>query len=122
MARGWTPTEDAIIRENAEMGPSWEGYAILLPGRSKTAIMSRRQKLGVAFDRGGARPATKRDKPRRKPQRNPQADAGTWTDEQSVTLVKCVLDMTRRTGHTTRECFFQLAKVVAAYRSEREER
>lgn len=130
----WSPTEDAIIRENAEMGPSWEGYALLLPGRTQAAIMKRRQALGVSFkqprarkttarDEGGwgrsAKPAQKKPKPKakQKPKRRElPPDDGSWTNEQIEQLVRCALTMTEWTGHSLRDCVFELARVVRAYR------
>lgn len=111
----WTPTEDAIIRENADMGPSWEGYALLLPGRSKTAIMSRRQKLGVQFTRGGARDKAEHRRPRQK-----RAESSTaWTAEQTEALVLCMQEMTEKTNHTVNECLVEFARIVRAYKAER---
>jgi len=113
MAKPWTPTEDAIIRENAAMGPSWEGYALLLPGRTQAAIMSRRQYLGVQFGNGGARKGASRKKPRRKSHALPDTS---WTPQQNESLVRGVMEMTERTGHTVRECVVQFARIVTASR------
>lgn len=113
MAKPWTPTEDAIIRENAAMGPSWDGYALLLPGRTQAAIMSRRQHLGVQFGSGGARKGCERRKPRKKHHALPDTN---WTDEQNEALVRSVMEMTERTGHTLRECVVQFARIVTAHR------
>lgn len=112
MARAWTPAEDAIIRENAAMGPSWEGYALLLPGRTQGAIMSRRQHLGVQLG-GGARKGASRGK--QKTKRRPLPDTG-WTQEQNEALVRGVQRMTEETGHTVRECVVQFARLVVACR------
>ena len=112
----WTPTEDAIIRENADMGPSWEGYALLLPGRSKTAIMSRRQKLGVQFEIGGARKSGNRKKVRKTRHALPDT---IWTDEENEALVRSVVEMTERTNHTARECVVQFARIIKTYRKQK---
>lgn len=112
----WTPTEDAIIRENADMGPSWEGYALLLPGRTKAAIMVRRQKLGVQFEVGGARKGNNQKKTRRTRHALPDT---IWTDEENEALVRSVVEMTERTNHTVRECVVQFARIVRAYKAER---
>ncbi len=119
--RLWTPTEDAIIRENASLGPSWEGYRLLLPGRTEAAIMARRKKLGVAFDRPGAQ------KKKRTVRRGPKGEVrpkgelppgdGSWTDEQHERLVLGFKTMTERCDHTAAECVVEFARIVAAYRS-----
>lgn len=116
MARPWTPTEDAIIRENAAMGPSWEGYALLLPGRTQAAIMSRRQHLGVQFDRGGTREKAKR---RPRPKKQVQTNA-VWTAEQTESLVLCMQTMTKKTNHSINECLVEFARIVRAYKKEKE--
>lgn len=110
----WTPTEDAIIRENAAMGPSWEGYALLLPGRTQAAIMSRRQHLGVQFGAGGARKGASRRQPRNN-NKHPLPDTE-WTQQQNEALVRSVMEMTERTNHTVRECVVQFARIVTAHR------
>lgn len=62
MARGprWTVAEDDVLMQHRDRGPSWEGYAQLLPSRSYNAIMARRKELGIAKARpgrlGGAQP------------------------------------------------------------------
>lgn len=112
-AKPWTPTEDAIIRENAAMGPSWDGYELLLPNRTPNAIMSRRQQLGVQFERGGARGGSEPKRPRKKSR--PLPDTG-WTNEQNDALVRCAMEMTQKTNHSVRECVVQLARIVTAYR------
>ena len=113
MARAWTPAEDAIIRENAAMGPSWDGYRLLLPGRTQGAIMSRRQYLGVQFGGGGAKAGASCEKNRRK--RHALPDTG-WTQQQNEALVRGVQRMTEETGHTVRECVVQFARIVTASR------
>ena len=115
-AKPWTPTEDAIIRENAAMGPSWDGYGLLLPNRTPNAIMSRRQQLGVQFERGGARNGSKRSRKKSRP----LPDTG-WTDEQNDALVRCAMEMTQKTNHTVRECVVQFARIVTAYRKVKNE-
>ena len=111
----WTPTEDAIIRENADMGPSWEGYELLLPGRTKAAFMVRRQKLGVQFSRGGARDKAEQRRPR---QKRAESNA-TWTAEQIEALVLCMQTMTESTGHTVNECLVEFARIIKTYRTQK---
>lgn len=101
--RSWTPAEDAIIRENAHLGPSWDGYALLLPHRSRASIEARRKRLGVAFAHSGR-------------QKSKLPCSGPWTQEQDETLVLCAKVMVEQTGHSTAECATRLAEIVAAYR------
>ena len=123
MAKAWTAAEDAIIRENAEMGPSWAGYKLLLPGRTYTAIMTRRRVLGVAFATPG-RPrgtsATGAPRRRRTKEATCLPDIGTWTSEQREALVMGVEALTEQTGHTVRECVVEFARLVAELKNNKE--
>ena len=45
---GWSAAEDAmLVAHYQERGPSWRGWADLLPGRSKKAIKTRASRLGL---------------------------------------------------------------------------
>lgn len=45
---GWTPDEDDILRElYPEHGPSWDGWMKVLPTRSRRAVMTRANRLGM---------------------------------------------------------------------------
>lgn len=117
--RHWTPAEDAIVRENAHLGPSWEGYALLLPGRTKAAIMARRKYLGVAFDshRGRPRADGEWSKPKPKPEPKPLPTGDPWTREQDEALLLCAKAMVEQTGHSTAECAARLREIIRAYRN-----
>lgn len=53
---GWSAAEDAmLVAHYPERGPSWRGWADLLPGRSKKSIITRAGRLGVKAPRGAAR-------------------------------------------------------------------
>ena len=59
MAR-WTYAEDRMVRDNyPRHGPSWDGWADVLPHRTKAAIASRAGMLGVT--KGPAMVATDDD-------------------------------------------------------------
>lgn len=76
----WTPEEDAALAEHyREHGPSWDGWATLLPGRSVTALGRRACQLGLT-DR------------RRKPQ--------TWTEDEERVLLSGVAGLSRRLGRS----------------------
>lgn len=54
----WTKDEDAVLREHfAKHGRGWDGWALVLPGRSQQAIYTRASKLGLS---SGRRPAPAR--------------------------------------------------------------
>jgi hypothetical protein len=101
MANGkaWTPEEDRVLREHLpKHGPGWDGWARLLPGRSRHAIAARKVVLGIAGPRS-------RPKPRER-----------WTDAQRLLLAKKALEMTRETRHSLNECVAQLDQMVREHR------
>lgn len=52
-SRYWNPSEDMAIRTHyPEHGPSWSGWRRYLPWRTRSAILSRAQKLGVKYEGG----------------------------------------------------------------------
>lgn len=125
MKRPWTQAEDAIIRAHiSEHGPGWDGWASLLPGRSKNAIAARKNKLGLDGPRaggcyhgrcGGSRKA----KGAGKAARSPRAPSVPWTDEQRVELVGCALAATEKCGHSLGECAVELARIIEERRRQR---
>lgn len=129
MARGkaWTATEDAIIRENAMFAPSWNGYAILLPGRTEAAIALRRKVLGVQYDnpkaarhRAPKPKAARAEAPRPTMQRRGRIEyETTWSQEEVEALVLHVRDMCAATGHSPAECAVEFGHLVRAYEAGR---
>ena len=123
MARGrpWTVTEDAIIRENAMFGPSWNGFELLLPGRTPNAIAARRKALGVQFERGIAKGTARLRRPQKAAPRPTLQRRGTveyetsWTQGEVEALVRTVRYMVDATGHSPAECFVELSHLVRAY-------
>lgn len=107
MGRAWTKAEDDVLRRHMPThGPSWDGWARLLPGRTGTAIMARKKKLGVAGPRSKARDGGR-------------PEPASWTDEERVKLVEYALVVTKLTGHTLGECAVELARIVKAYKQQK---
>ena len=101
MANGsaWTPEEDDLLREHLpKHGPGWDGWARLLPGRSRHAIAARKVVLGIAGPR--SRPKSREH----------------WTEVQKLTLARKALEMTRETRHSLNECVAMLDKLVHEHR------
>ena len=115
-ARRWSEAEDRLIRENPGKGPSWEGWAALLPDRTEASIARRRQILGVQFEHSGRQcehRASADVQPQAEVEPTPQ-----WTDEQVEALLDHSLAMVKATGHSIQECMVRLAELVRAYRRE----
>lgn len=104
MGAKWTGAEDAILIENiAKHGPSWEGWAELLPGRSAGAIKSRKATLGATGVKA-------------KPEDDGPAE---WTDEQRRLLVESATTITQLCDHSLYECALELARIIKRYRRQK---
>lgn len=105
MSAQWSKAEDAILRKYAAKGPNWIIERGLLPGRKYAAICARRQKLGIQFSRGGMRSG------QQKQPRKPMRPAKPWTEQQRSALLFHATAMCNDSGHTFRECMFEIARL-----------
>ena len=105
MSAQWSKAEDAILRKYAAKGPNWIIERGLLPGRKYAAICARRQKLGIQFSRGGMRSGQQRQP------RKPARPAKPWTEEQRSALLFHATAMTKDSGHSFRECMYEIARL-----------
>ena len=115
MARGreWTRAEDQMIADNyANHGPSWPGWAEMMPDRGTVAIRNRAARLGVrapvapsaapvAPDKDGT-PAARRALP--------------WEDRQRRALVRLFAVAQDATGHSAADCSAELARLLGRRR------
>ena len=116
----WTPEEDAILREHRDHGASWEGFRELLPGRSRFAIISRRNALGIRMSEG-ARGRMLSERKHALDRRTPpglrrRVPSAPWSDEQRIALVRLATEMVDACGHDLRECLQELARVIGEHR------
>lgn len=77
----WSIREDAIVAEHyPERGPSWAGWADVLPERTKNAIRGRAYALGIHYKRyrGGK----------------------VWTEDMDKIVLRGALRISRETGHS----------------------
>lgn len=128
--KAWTEREDAYLREHfTKRGPSWEGWATLLPGRTMWSIAKRAKSLGIPGPRGGNRPRRGWDRPGPKARVAPRpaavprlevalpAEAGEWDDDQLEWLHEA-MGLLADTGHSLGECVAVIGAYVSEYRKE----
>lgn len=119
MGRGreWTRAEDQMIADNyAHHGPSWPGWAEMMPDRGTVAIRNRAARLGVRSPVvvGGSRTTTAA-----------AADGGgtaaarqplPWEDRQRRALVRLFAVAQDATGHSAADCSAELARLLGRRR------
>lgn len=99
--RAWTQAEDLMIVGNyANHGPSWPGWAEMMPDRGTTAIRNRAARLGVRA-------------PVESPTPPPAArTARPWGDRQRKALVRLFAVAQDATGHSAADCSAELARLL----------
>lgn len=93
----WSTSDEKTLREcYPTYGPSWDGWKLLLPGKSAAAIANHASDMGVTTN--GRHSATRVGKQ--------------WTAEQRGTLLRCVTRMTIECDHDLRECMLELTRLL----------
>lgn len=112
----WTDEETAVLMKNRQFGPTWDGWARLLPGRTPTQIMSKRKQLGITFAVGekGAQEHRGWTAPQPREPKKARRKATPWTDAQRVAAVRHCKEMVDESGHTLAECLREVARLVRA--------
>lgn len=93
----WSTSDEKTLREcYPTYGPSWDGWKLLLPGRSAAAIANHASDMGVTTNRRHeSKPVGKQ-----------------WTAEQRGTLLRCVTRMTIDCDHDLRECMLEITRLL----------
>jgi len=113
MARGreWTRAEDLMIADNyANHGPSWPGWAEMMPDRGTVAIRNRAARLGV---RSPVAPSAAPLVPDGGGDEAPVASpTHPWEDRQRKALVRLFAVAQDATGHSAAECSVELVRLL----------
>ena len=105
---GWTEDEDRLVIEYGPThGPSWPGWADLLPRRSRQAVKARMYTLGVHLTRDARIAVAQANYARRSP---------SWTVRNRIVLMRHVCEMIEQTGHSLDECYREAARLLDEHR------
>ena len=99
MGAPWDESERAVVREHyPERGPRWDGWAEVLPTRTRRSIENRARTLGVRHDPVG----------------RPRCDGrtGGWSAAEDACLLRALADAARSTGHTAAEATLRWRELV----------
>ena len=95
----WAGWEDVEVCEHfPERGPHWDGWAEVLPTRTRRSIENRARTLGVRHDPVG----------------RPRCDGrtGGWSAAEDTLLLRALADAARSTGHTAAEATLRWRELV----------
>jgi len=95
--RPWSTSDERTLREHyPTYGPAWDGWKLLLPGRSAAAIANHAAIMGVTSNSRHGNVREGKD----------------WTPEQRGALLRCVTRMTIECDHDLRECMLELTRLL----------
>ncbi len=95
----WAGWEDVEVCEHfPERGPHWDGWAEVLPTRTRRSIENRARTLGLRHDPVG----------------RPRCDGrtGGWSAAEDACLLRALADAARSTGHTAAEAMLRWRELV----------